>query len=95
MDKISTYFIYFFVGYVAVFFVVVIPLVVYYVYTVRVYYDKKEDRLKDELYKELSARRDAEREARCQRAEIERLTKKVATLESELSALRANSSKLQ
>lgn len=64
-----------------VFFVVVIPLVVYYVYTVRVYYEKKEDRLMDELSKELIARRDAEREARCQRAEIERLTKKVATLD--------------
>lgn len=95
MDKISTYFIYFFVGYVAVFFVVVIPLIVHYVYKVRFYYDKKEDRLKDELYKELIARRNAEREARCQRAEIERLTKKVATLEEELSALRANSSKHQ
>lgn len=93
MDKISTYFIYFFLGYVTVFFVVVIPLVVYYVYTVRVYYDKKEDRIKDELYKELIARRDAEREARCQRANIERLSKKIATLEEELSALRANSSK--
>nr|DAW14368.1 MAG TPA: Mitochondrial Calcium Uniporter channel, mitochondria, pentamer, N-terminal [Caudoviricetes sp.] len=93
MDKISTYFISFFVGYVTVFFVVVIPLVVYYVYTVRVYYDKKDDRLMDELFKELIARRDAEREARCQRAEIERLAKKVATLEGELSALRANSSK--
>lgn len=93
MDKISTYFISFFVGYVTVFFVVVIPLVVYYVYTVRVYYEKKEDRIKDELYKELSARRDAEREARCKRAEIERISKKIATLELELSALRANSSK--
>lgn len=95
MDKISTHFITFFVGYVAVFFVVVIPLVVYYVYTVRVYYDKKEDRLMDELSKELIARRDAEREARCQRAEIERLTKKVASLEVELSDLRANSYKQQ
>ena len=55
--------------------------------------------LMDELSKEISARRDAEREADFQRttktAEIERLTKKVATLEGVLSALRANSSKQQ
>nr|DAR09734.1 MAG TPA: hypothetical protein [Caudoviricetes sp.] len=51
----------------------------------------------DELSKALRSRRKAEREAKFQHttktAEIGRLTKKVATLEGELSAIRANSSK--
>lgn len=103
MDKLTTDFLSFFVPYVAFVFlagiIISIPLSVNHIIAVRSYYAKREELLMDKLGKALSARRKAEREADFQRAtktaEIERLTKKVATLEGELSALRANSSKLQ
>ena len=103
MDKLTTDFLSFFVPYLIVVLGVAVPLstkmakdvILHY----RDHYREKEGVLMDELRKEISARRDAEREADFQRttktAEIERLSKKVATLEGELSALRVNSSKLQ
>lgn len=75
-----------------------VPLSVHHIIAVRGYYREREERLMDELSKAIRSRREAEREAKFHRttktAEIERLAKKVATLEGELSALRTNSSKL-
>ena len=101
MDKLTTDFLSFFVPYVVFVLsaglIISFPLSVHHIIAVRSYYAKREERLMDELSKALRSRRKAEREAEFQRtiktAEIERLTKKVATLEGELSALRANSSK--
>lgn len=60
----------------------------------RYYYARKWERLVgDALSKKEEAEREAELLRKTKTAEIERLTKKVATLEGELSALRANSSK--
>lgn len=103
MDKLTTDFLSFFVPYLIVVLAVAVPLATKMAKDVilhdRERHIKVEGMLMDGLRKEISARRKAEREADFQRAtktaEIERLTKKVATLEGELSALRANSSKLQ
>lgn len=101
MDKLTTDFLSFFVIYLIVVLGVAVPLATkmakYVILNYRDHYRNLKGILIDELRKEISARRDAEREADFQRttktAEIEWLTKKVATLEGELSALRANSSK--
>lgn len=101
MDKLTTDFLSFFVPYLIVVLGVAVPLATKMAKDVilnyRDHYRNLEGILMDELRKEISARRDAEREADFQRttktAEIEWLSKKVATLEGELSALRANSSK--
>ena len=101
MDNLTTDFISFFVPYVALVlsagFIISLPLSVHHIIAVHSYHVKREEQLKVELGKALSARRKAEREAEFQcttkTAEIERLAKEVATLKGELSALRANSSK--
>nr|DAP74152.1 MAG TPA: shock protein B [Caudoviricetes sp.] len=101
MDNLTTDFLSFFVPYLIVVLGVAVPLATKMAKDVILHYRdryrEKEGMLMDELRKEISARRDAEREAELLRktkaAEIERLTKKVATLEGQLSALRANSSK--
>ena len=101
MDKLTTDFLSFFVPYLIVVLAVAIPLATKIAKDVIIYYRdrhiKVEGMLIEELRKEISERREAEREAKFQRttktADIERLTKKVATLEGELSAIRANSSK--
>lgn len=103
MDKLTTDFLSFFITYLLVVLAVAIPLATKMAKDVIILYRdrhiKVEGMLMDELRKEISARREAEREAKFQHttktAEIGRLTKKVATLEGELSAIRANSSKLQ
>ena len=103
MDKLTADFLSFFVHYMGSVSIIAalisVPLSAHHIIAVRSYYEKREELLMDELSKALRARRKAEREADFQNttktAEIERLTKKVATLEGELSALRANSSKLQ
>lgn len=103
MDKLITDFLSFFITYLLVVLAVAVPLATkmakYVILLYRDHYRKLKGMLMDELRKEISARRKAEREANFHRttktAEIERLAKKVATLEGELSALRANSSKLQ
>lgn len=103
MDKITTDFLSFFITYLLVVLAVAVPLATKMAKDVillyRDHYRKLKGMLMDELRKEISARREAEREAKFQHttktAEIRRLTKTVATLEGELSALRANSSKLQ
>ena len=102
MDKLTTDFLSFFITYILVVLAVAIPLATKMAKDVillyRDHYRKLKGMLMDELRKEISARRKAEREANFHRttktAEIERLAKKVATLEGELSAIRANSSKL-
>ena len=58
----------------------------------RNYYARKWERLVSDA---LSEKEEAELQLKTKTAEIERLTKKVATLEGELSDLRANSSKHQ
>lgn len=58
----------------------------------RYYYARKWERLVSDV---LSEKEEAEFQLKTKTAEIERLTKKVATLEGELSALRANSYKKQ
>lgn len=97
MDKLTTDFLSFFIPYTISVLVVSLSLALIIardsIIWLRDHYRKREVWLMDELSKAIRARRDAEREARCQRAAIERLTKKVATLEGELFALRANSSK--
>ena len=103
MDKLTTDFLSFFIIYLLVVLAVAVPLATKIAKDVIIDYRdrhiKVEGMLMDELRKEISARRGAEREAEFHRktktAEIERLAKKVATLEGELSAIRANSSKLQ
>jgi len=103
MDKLTVDFLSFFVHYMGSVSIVAalisVPLSVHHIIAVRSYYIEREERLMDELSKALRSRRKADREAEFQRtiktAEIERLAKKVATLEGELSAIRANSSKLQ
>ena len=103
MDKITTDFLSFFITYLLVVLAVAVPLAAKMAKDVILLYRdrhiKVEGMLMEGLRKEISARREAEREAEFHRttktAEIERLAKKVATLEGELSALRANSSKLQ
>ena len=102
MDKLTTDFLSFFIPYILVVLAVAVPLATKMAKDVillyRDHYRKLKGMLMDELRKEISARREAERETKFQRttktAEIERLTKKVATLEDELLRLRANSSKL-
>lgn len=102
MDKLTTDFLSFFVPYLIVVLAVAVPLATKMAKDVilldRERHIKVEGMLMDGLRKEISARREAEREAKFQRttktAEIERMTKKVASLEGELSAIRANSSKL-
>ena len=59
------------------------------------YHKRIEGILKDELSRALSEKKEAEFQLTAKTAEIEWLAKKVATLERELSALRANSSKRQ
>ena len=101
MDKLTTDFLSFFVHYMGSVSIVAalisVPLSVHHIIAVRSYYREREERLMDELSKALRSRRKAERDAEFQRttktADIERLTKKVADLEGELSAIRANSSK--
>ena len=103
MDKLTTDFLSFFITYLLVVLAVAVPLATKMAKDVILLHldrhIKVEGMLMDELRKEISARREAERETKFQRttktAEIERLAKKVATLEGELSAIRANSSKLQ
>lgn len=103
MDKLTTDFLSFFIPYTIAVLAVSLPLALItakdVIIWLRDYYRKREVRLMDELRKEIRVRLAAEREADFHRttktAEIERLAKKVAALEGELSALRANSSKLQ
>ena len=102
MDKLTTDFLSFFITYLLVVLAVAVPLATKMAKDVillyRDHYRKLKGMLMDELRKEISARLAAEREAKFQRTTkteyIERLAKKVSTLEGELSALRANSSKL-
>ena len=103
MDNLTTDFLSFFIPYLIVVLAVAVPLATKIAKDVIIDYRdrhiKVEGMLIEELRKEISARREAEREAKFQRttktAEIERLTKKVATLEDELLRLRANSYKLR
>lgn len=101
MDNLTTDFLSFFVPYAISVLVVSLPLALITardsIIWLRDYYRKREVRLMDELGKEISARLEAERGRdlllMTKTAKIERLTKKVAALEWELSALRANPSK--
>ena len=101
MDKLTTDFLSFFIPYTIAVLAVSLPLAVAIakdgIIWLRDHHRKVEGMLMGELREARSARRKAEREAEFQlttkTAEIERLAKKVATLEEELSALRANSSK--
>ena len=101
MDKLTTDFLSFFITYTISVLVVSLSLALIIardsIIWLRDHYRKREVWLMDELSKAIRARREAEREVEFQRttkaAEIERLAKKVAVLEGELSALRANSSK--
>ena len=103
MDKLTTDFLSFFVPYLIVVLAVAVPLATKIAKDVILLHldrhIKVEGMLIEELRKEISERREAEREAKFQRTtkteEIERLTKKVVALERELFALRANSSKLR
>lgn len=62
----------------------------------RYYYARKWERLVGDAIREKNeAKQEAELLRKTKTAEIERMAKKVATLEGQLSALRANSSKRQ
>ena len=103
MDKLTTDFLSFFIPYTIAVLVVSLPLALIIakdsIIWLRGHHKKREVRLMDELRKEIRARLAAERgrdfQLAIKEAKIERLAKKVATLERELSALRANSSKQQ
>lgn len=101
MYNLTTDFLSFFIPYTISVLAVSLPLALIIardsIICLRDHYRKREVRLMDELGKEIGARLTVKREADFQRtkdtAKIERLTNVVATLEGELSALRANSSK--
>ena len=87
MDKLTTDFLSFFIPYMGLILlsslVLSLALSEHHILAARYYYGRKWERLVGEA---LSKKEEAERE-------VERLTKKVATLWGELSAPRANSSK--
>lgn len=97
MDNLTTDFLSFFVPYMG--FILLSSLVLslalseHHILAAR-YYARKWERVVSETIREKDeAKREVELLRNTKTAEIERLTKKVATLEGELSALRANLSK--
>ena len=100
MDNLTVDFLSFFLPYMGV--IILSSLVLsfalseHHILATRYYYARKWERLIGEAIREKNeAKRYAELICKEKTAEIERLTKKVATLEGELSVLRANSSKQQ
>lgn len=96
MDNLTTDFLSFFLPYMGLIILsslfVSFALSEHHILSARYYYARKWERLVSDA---LSEKEEAEVQLKTKTAEIERLSKKVATLESELSALRANSSKHQ
>lgn len=96
MDKLTTDFLSFFLPYMGLILlsslVLSFALSEHHILAFRNYYARKWERLVSDV---LSEKEEAEFQLKTKTAEIERLTKKVATLEGELSALRANSYKKQ
>ena len=99
MDKLTMDFISFFIPYLITVLAIAIPLAVTMaknaVLQLMDYHKRIEGILKDELSRALSENKEAEFQLTAKTAKIEWLAKKVATLEGELSVLRANSSKQQ
>ncbi|WP_455515706.1 hypothetical protein [Porphyromonas sp.] len=98
MDNLTTDFLSFFVPYMG--FILLSLLVLslalseHHILAARYYYARKWERVVSETIREKDeAKREVELLRNTKTAEIERMTKKVATLEGELSALRANLSK--
>lgn len=100
MDNLTTDFFSFFLPYMGVILLsslfVSFALSEHHILAARYYYARKWERLVGEAIREKNeAKQEVEHLRKTKTAEIERLAKKVATLEGELSSLRANSPKQQ
>lgn len=100
MDNLTTDFLSFFLPYMWLILLsslfVSLALSEHHILAARYYYARRWERLVSDAIREKNeAKWEAELLRKTKTAEIERLAKKVATLEEELSALRANSSKRQ
>lgn len=98
MDNLTVDFLSFFLPYMGIILlsslVLSLALSEHHILAARYYYARKWERLVGDAIREKNeAKQEAELLRKTKTAEIERLTKKVATLEGQLSALRANSSK--
>lgn len=98
MDKLTTDFLSFFLPYMGLILLsslfVSLALSEHHILAARYYYARKWERLVSDAIREKNeAKQEAVLLRKTKTAEIERLAKKVDTLEGQLSALRANSSK--
>lgn len=98
MDNLTTDFLSFFLPYMGLIILsslfVSFALSEHHILAARYYYARKWERLVGEAIREKNeAKQEAELLRKTKTAEIERMTKKVDTLEGQLSALHANSSK--